>query len=76
MFDKKMMKYIAIGFAAVSEVLAYTLTAFFIGSLIEKKFENTKPWTSLGVTLLGLGFGFYRLYKVAKKTMDSDDEKN
>ena len=62
--DKDALRKIAIGFAAVTEVVVCSLSGFAGGYYLDAWLKTTSPWLTVLFSLLGLIAGFFRLYKV------------
>ena len=60
----------ALGFAAVSEALAYCIAGYFLGKYLDDNFV-TFPWLTAALVLIGMVAGFYKMYRIVMK----DDEK-
>ncbi len=72
--DNKMFRYIAQGFAIVSEAAGATIAGFILGYFIDRFAVVTKPWATVVMTFLGLVLGFYRMYLIYMKMSDEKDE--
>ncbi len=66
------MKYYGVIFIAVFELVATVGISLFIGSRMDAHFHHENVFT-MGITILGFIFGFYRLTVRLKKIMDNPD---
>ncbi len=69
--DSKTMQYSGLGVT-----LAVTILVFlWAGMWIDGKFA-TSPWFTIGLSLIGMGAGFYSFYLNIKKLTEEDKKNN
>lgn len=71
--DKESFRKAALGFAAVTEVVVYSVCGYFIGHYFDL-WIKTDPLLTVVLTFIGLMGGFYRLYVVVTRDSDQDEQ--
>lgn len=65
--ENDLLKKIALGFAAVTELFLFTIAGLALGYFVDTKLVKTFPWLTIFLSTMGLVLGFYRLYRIYNK---------
>jgi F0F1-type ATP synthase assembly protein I len=73
-YDREAVRKAAQAFAAVTEVIVFSLSGFAAGYFLDRWIQKTSPWLTVLFSFLGLIGGFYRLYKVVARDGDGKEK--
>lgn len=74
--DRKSIRKLAIGFAAATELVIYSISGLAIGYFLDHWLAKTEPWLTVLFMLLGFIAGMFRLYRIFERYDDSDADKD